>query len=62
MKGAEEKTKIEDKKRSYEFLMKYGLNRHYWNEYIIEAYINNRNDMIRLTGFPRYSVEHASFQ
>ena len=47
-----EKTKIEDKKRSYEFHMKYGLNRHYWNEYIIDAYLNNRNDMIWLTGFP----------
>jgi hypothetical protein len=32
--------------------MKYGLNRHYWNEYIIEAYVNNRNDMIQLAGFP----------
>ena len=47
-----EKTKIEDKKQSYEFLMKYGLNRHYWNEYIIEAYTSHRNDMILLTGFP----------
>ena len=47
-----EKTKIEDKKRSYEFLMKYGLNRHYWNEYIIDAYTSNTNDMILLTGFP----------
>jgi hypothetical protein len=57
-----EKTKIEDKKRSYEFLMKYGLNRHYWNEYIIEAYTSNTNDMIRLTGFPDIplSMPHSS--
>jgi hypothetical protein len=57
-----EKTKIEDKKRSYEFLMKYGVNRHYWNEYIIEAYVNNRNDMIRLAGFPDIplSMPHSS--
>jgi hypothetical protein len=47
-----EETKIEDIKRSYEFLMKYGLNRHYWNEYIFEGYVNHRNDMILLAGFP----------
>jgi hypothetical protein len=47
-----EKTKIEDKKRSYEFLMKYGINRHYWNEYIFEGYVNHTNDMILLAGFP----------
>jgi hypothetical protein len=47
-----EKTKIEDKKRSYEFLMKYGLKRHYWNEYIIDAYTSNTKDMILLAGFP----------
>jgi hypothetical protein len=46
-----EETKIEDIKRSYEFLMKYGLNRHYWNEYIFEGYVNHRNDMILLAGF-----------
>jgi len=46
------KTKIEDKNRSYEFLIKYGLNRHYWNEYIIDAYTSNTNDMILLAGFP----------
>lgn len=46
------KTKIEDKKQSYEFLMKYGLNRHYWNEYIFEGYANHKEDMILLAGFP----------
>lgn len=58
----QEKTKIEDKIRSYQFLMKYGLNRHYWNEYIIEAYVNNRSDMIWLTGFPDIpsSMPHSS--
>lgn len=49
---AQEKTKIEDKKRSYTVLMKYGLNRHYWNEYIHEGYVNYQNDMILLAGFP----------
>ena len=47
-----EKTKIEDKKRSYEFLMKYGLDRYYWNEYIFEGYANHKADMIFLAGFP----------
>ena len=44
--------KIEDKKRSYEVLMKYGINRHYWNEYIFEAYASHKDDMILLAGFP----------
>jgi hypothetical protein len=42
------KTKIEDKNRAYEFFMKYGLNRHYWNEYIFEGYVNHQDDMILL--------------
>jgi hypothetical protein len=46
------KTKIEDKNRAYDFLMKYGLDRHYWNEYIFEAYVNHQDDMILLAGFP----------
>ena len=46
------KTKIEDKNRAYEFLMKFGLNRHYWNEYIFEGYVNHQDDMILLAGFP----------
>jgi hypothetical protein len=46
------KTKTDDKKSAYEFLMKYGLNRHYWNEYIFEGYVNHREDMILLAGFP----------
>jgi hypothetical protein len=42
--------------------MKYGLNRHYWNEYIIDAYTSNTNDMILLTGFPDIplSMPHSS--
>ena len=46
------KTKIDDKHRAYEFLMKFGLNRHYWNEYIFEGYANHQDDMILLAGFP----------
>lgn len=40
------------KKASYEFFMKYGLNRHYWNEYIFEGYVNHQQEMIMLAGFP----------
>ena len=32
--------------------MKFGLNRHYWNEYIFEGYANHQDDMILLAGFP----------
>ena len=46
------KTKIDDKNRAYEFLMKFGLSRHYWNEYIFEGYVNHQDDMVLLAGFP----------
>jgi len=46
------KTKIEDRNRAYEFLMKFRLNRHYWNEYIFEGYVSHQDDMILLAGFP----------
>jgi len=47
-----EKTGIKEKVRAYEYLMKYGLNRHYWNEYIFEGYVNHEHEMILLAGFP----------
>jgi hypothetical protein len=50
------KTKIKDTKEAYEFLMKFGLNRHYWNEYVFEGYVNHKDDMILLAGFPDISV------
>jgi hypothetical protein len=37
---------------AYEQLMKYGLTRHYWNEYIFLAYFNHRQDSIFLAGLP----------
>lgn len=37
---------------AYQQLMKYGLSRHYWNEYIFEAYVNFTHDSVILTGFP----------
>jgi hypothetical protein len=42
----------EDAKSAYEYLMKFGINRHYWNEYVFEAYVSHRDDMILLAGFP----------
>lgn len=49
---SQKKTKIKDKKDSYEALMKYGRNRHYWNEYIFEGYVNHTKEMVLLAGFP----------
>ena len=46
------KTGKSDNSAAYEHLMKYGLNRHYWNEYIFEAYVNHVREAIFLTGFP----------
>ena len=37
---------------AYEQLMKYGFSRHYWNEYIFEAYVNHIPGAILLAGFP----------
>jgi hypothetical protein len=51
-KRTQGKTKIQDIKRSYQMLMKYGLNRNYWNEYIFEAFVNYDSQMILLAGFP----------
>jgi len=46
------KTGIENKNEAYEFLMKYGLNTNYWNEYIFQAYSNSTQNAIFLTGIP----------
>ena len=45
-------TKIDEKELAYEHLMKYGLSRNYWNEYVFLSYRNHRHDMILLEGFP----------
>ncbi len=44
--------KAKEKIKAYESLMKYGKNKHFWNEYIFEGYVNYQEDMIMLTGFP----------
>ena len=46
--AAEEKDKV----KAYEFFMKYGKNKHFWNEYIFEGFVNYQADMIMLAGFP----------
>lgn len=48
----QEKAGINDKIKSYEKLMKYGLGRNYWNEYIFEGYVNHEHEWILLAGFP----------
>ena len=46
------RTKIKEKEAAYEYLMKYGLSKNYWNEYIFLAYRNYQHDMVLLEGFP----------
>jgi len=46
------KTGKKDQRVAYEHLLKYGLSRHYWNEYVFEGYVNHQHDMILLEGFP----------
>jgi hypothetical protein len=43
---------FEDKALAYAALMKYGLGRHYWNEYVFLGYLNHQSDAIYLAGFP----------
>ena len=38
--------------KAYESFMKYGKNKHFWNEYIFEGFVNYQADMIMLAGFP----------
>lgn len=47
-----DQTGFEDKEAAYALLMKYGLSRHYWNEYVFLAYLHHQPDMIVLAGFP----------
>ena len=46
------KTGIDDIGQAHTHLMKYGLTPDYWNEYVMEGYVNHRPDMILLAGFP----------
>ena len=55
------KTRLENIEDSYHELMKYGLSKNYWNEYIFLSYRNHRDDMILLEGLPdiQSSLPHA---
>ena len=46
------KIRADNLKLAYEDLMKYGLSRNYWNEFVFLAYRNHRHDMIFLEGIP----------
>lgn len=56
------KTNVKDAVAAYKFFMKYGLSRqqlayrrpgmHYWNEYVFEGYVNHKDNMIILAGYP----------
>jgi hypothetical protein len=42
----------QDTLKKYHSLMKYGENRHFWNEFIFEGYVNYQQDVIFLAGYP----------
>jgi len=46
------KTGKRDRAEAYAYLMKYGLSRNYWNEYVFLAYVNDFRKMIMLEGIP----------
>jgi len=46
------KIRVDEKELAYEYLMKYGLSRNYWNEYVFLSYRNHQHNMILLEGFP----------
>jgi len=41
-----------DRVNAFEKLMKYGLNRHYWNEFIFKGYSNHTDQVVFLEGIP----------
>lgn len=55
------KTSIKAPVPAYEKLMKYGLARNYWNEYIIDSFVTSQAEIIMLAGYPdlRDSLPHA---
>jgi len=44
----------QDTRDAYGHLMKYGLSVNYWNEYVMESYVNHRHDMIMPPAFRMY--------
>lgn len=50
------KTGLSDKKTAYYQFLKYGLDKHYWPEYVFVAYLNYTGNAIFLTGIPDVSA------
>lgn len=46
------KIKAKDDLAAYEELLKFGLSRSHWNEYVFEAYANHQKEAIFLKGLP----------
>lgn len=48
-------------KKGIERFLKYGPDIHYWNEYVLKAYVNHQEDAIFLTGIPdlKATLPHA---
>ena len=46
------KARGRDTRERYAYLMKYGLELNYWNEYIFEAYANHQTSVVFLRGLP----------
>jgi hypothetical protein len=57
-------TGLTDSYPALEALMKYGLDHYYWHEFIFQAYLNHRYDVIFLTGLPDVpeSLPHSSWE
>lgn len=55
------KTGIPDSSAAYAHLLKYGLSQKYWNDYLMDAYVNHQHNMIMLAGIPDRpaSLPHA---
>ena len=47
---------VQEPVAAYERLMKAGLSRHHWNEYVFLAYVNHREDCVYLAGLPDLSA------
>jgi hypothetical protein len=43
---------VQDRVAQYDRLMKFGPTRRYWTEFVFEAYVNHRSDVIFLAGLP----------
>ncbi len=59
------KLELSEESKAYKMLMKFGLNRYYWNEYIFQGYANHLDQAVFLCGIPdipaslpHYSPDH----